>query len=547
MDDYQDRNERPEQPGDPAPEDRRAAEPAELNDLTAAQPEEENLWTEETSAEPWEEETKTEADAPEPEQNAAKTSAENPWAPAPAPGAPGWGFEPPTDRTAGRAPQYRMAESRPRRSHRGLLAALVICAALIVGLAGGIFGGMVWARRHMPTVPQPDLQQPERSLPEQAQRPEQAERPEQPPEAQTEQPGAVQETEGERPVDREPLVVRTQTADTRMEPADVYAANVDAVVAINTEGTSTNIWGQVSRFAASGSGFILSEDGYVVTNHHVIANANSITVTLTDGSTYEAELVGSDDQNDVALLKIDAQNLPLVTVGDSDQLRVGEMVAAIGNPLGELTNTLTVGYISALDREINTDGQPINMLQTDAAINSGNSGGPLFDMYGSVIGITTAKFASSPIEGLGFAIPINDAMQVIADLKMYGYVIGRPYFGVGMDDLSATTASYYNLPVGVYITYVQEGAAADRAGVQKGDILCSVDGSRCQNQTELSSLMKQYSAGDTAELEIYRGGEYLTLSITFDERPKQEQTVVETPTYSSGRGGFPFFGFGFGG
>ena len=338
-------------------------------------------------------------------------------------------------------------------------------------------------------------------------------------------------------------------SDKLLEPADVYAQNVDAVVAINTEG-SQNVWGQATRFAASGSGFIITKDGYVVTNHHVIENATTITVTLTSGESYPAELIGSDEENDVALLKIDAADLPVVSIGDSDDLQVGAQVAAIGNPLGELTNTLTVGYVSALDREINTDGTPINMLQTDAAINSGNSGGPLFDMYGNVIGITTAKYASSTVEGLGFAIPINDAMKIVADLKMYGYVIGRPYFGVYTDDLTVTMASYYNLPVGVYVTSVVEGAAADKAGLQGGDIICSIDGKRCQTQTELSSIMKQYSAGDTAQVEIYRSGEYRTVPITFDEKPKEDAGAQQTTPSTGSTGGqsrFPFFGFGYGG
>ena len=172
--------------------------------------------------------------------------------------------------------------------------------------------------------------------------------------------------------------------------------------------------------------FILSEDGYILTNCHVIEGSDEIQVSLYDGSTYKATLVGEDSTNDVALLKIDAKGLQAVSIGDSDQLKVGEKVAAIGNPLGELTYSMTVGYVSALDRTINTDGKPINMLQTDAAINPGNSGGPLLDMDGNVIGITTAKYASDEIEGLGFAIPINDAMEIAYDLMQYGYVKGRP-------------------------------------------------------------------------------------------------------------------------
>ena len=336
-------------------------------------------------------------------------------------------------------------------------------------------------------------------------------------------------------------------SDKLLEPADVYAQNVDAVVAINTEG-SQNVWGQATRFAASGSGFIITKDGYVVTNHHVIENATTITVTLTSGESYPAELIGSDEENDVALLKIDAADLPVVSIGDSDDLQVGAQVAAIGNPLGELTNTLTVGYVSALDREINTDGTPINMLQTDAAINSGNSGGPLFDMYGNVVGITTAKYASSSIEGLGFAIPINDAMYIVYDLMEYGYVTSRPYMGVSIRDLDSVTASYYSLPVGVYVGEVAEGDAAERAGVQQGDIIVGLGDREVSCYNDLSAALKHYHAGDTATLKLYRAGAEVEVQITFDEKqpdtaeadqtPEEQQPADSWQTYpGSGNGG----------
>lgn len=222
-----------------------------------------------------------------------------------------------------------------------------------------------------------------------------------------------------------PLVVNTKDNNKSLTPDEVYANSVDSVVAILAT-TNMNVFGQVTSSAASGSGFILSEDGYILTNCHVIEGSDEIQVSLYDGSTYKATLVGEDSTNDVALLKIDAKGLKAVSIGDSDQLKVGEQVAAIGNPLGELTYSMTVGYVSALDRTINTDGKPINMLQTDAAINPGNSGGPLLDMDGNVIGITTAKYASDEIEGLGFAIPINDAMEIAYDLMQYGYVKGDP-------------------------------------------------------------------------------------------------------------------------
>lgn len=433
--------------------------------------------------------------------------------------------------------QYQPAPEPPKKKRSRGLVALALCGTLIAGAAGGTAAGYFLGQRQEPVAMVPPAQTGDATLSS----------PDAPDGVPTENPKDVTTPV----VDQTPLMVTTNQSGKRLEPAEVFAEHVDAVVSIANEITTENIFGQVSSAASSGSGFIIDPDGYIVTNYHVVEGAQRLTVTLTSGESYQAELVGGDAENDVALLKIEGSNFPTCHVGDSDSLRVGEMVAAIGNPLGELTNTLTVGYVSALDREINTDGTPINMLQTDAAINSGNSGGPLFDMYGNVIGITTAKFASSSIEGLGFAIPINDAMKIVADLKMYGYVIGRPYFGIYTDDLTVTMASYYNLPVGVYVTEVIEGYAADKAGLQVGDIICSVGDERCQTQTELSSIMKKYSAGDTAELEIYRAGEYQNVTITFDEKPKEEIATdpasEEQAPSNSGQSGFPFFGFGYGG
>lgn len=312
-----------------------------------------------------------------------------------------------------------------------------------------------------------------------------------------------------------------------LTPADVYERNVNAVVAINIEGTKTNVWGQISAYAASGSGFIITTDGYVVTNNHVISGASTINVTLTSGDTYPAELIGCDEENDVALLKIEADGLPVVSIGDSETLHVGDMVAAIGNPLGELTNTLTVGYVSALNREINIDGTPMNMMQTDAAINSGNSGGPLFDMYGNVVGITTAKYASSSVEGLGFSIPINDAMYIVYDLYEYGYVTSRPWLGVQVKDLDSVTASYYSLPVGVYVGAVNEGSAAAKAGVEDGDIIIGLGDTEVANYNELSGAMRKFHAGDTTTITVYRAGAELELTITFDEKQPEQLTEPE--------------------
>lgn len=310
----------------------------------------------------------------------------------------------------------------------------------------------------------------------------------------------------------------TNVGDKTLAPDEVYRACVDSVVAINKASTSTNVFGQASSLASSGSGFILSEDGYIVTNYHVVEGAEKLTVVFNDGKTSEAEVIGFDSGNDVALLHVEASGLRPVSVGDSDRIDVGEQVCAIGNPLGELTNTLTVGYISALDREINTDGTPINMLQTDCAINAGNSGGPLFDGNGNVIGITTAKYYGSSVEGLCFAIPINDALRIVADLKEYGYVTGKAYLGISVADLPTGTAELYGLPTGVYVATVQEGSCAAKAGLEVRDIITGIGSYRVSTRTELLGALKNFRAGDTTTLSVFRAGAELMLTVILDEK-----------------------------
>lgn len=345
--------------------------------------------------------------------------------------------------------------------------------------------------------------------------------------------------------------------------SQVYEMTVNSVVGIKTE-TTTNIYGQEAVAASSGSGFILSEDGYIITNCHVVSGANTIQVTLYSGETYNAELVGADSDFDVAVLKIEAEGLPAVSIGDSSKLKVGEEVVAIGNPLGELTFTTTNGIISALDREINTDGNPQNMIQTNAAINSGNSGGPLFDMDGNVIGMTSAKYSGSTssgtiIEGLGFAIPINDVLKVAYDLAEYGYVRGLAYLGVTVRTLDSETASYYGLPVGPRVESVNEGSCAEAAGIQTGDIIFQFNGVDVATHTELQSQLKKVNAGDTVTVKVYRAGAELDLTVTLDERPQnvpdpnetaesQESADGYVPKDGEGYGDFAYpFGFGFGG
>lgn len=325
-----------------------------------------------------------------------------------------------------------------------------------------------------------------------------------------------------------PETLPTYDSGKTLTAQEVYGINVDAVCGIATEVT-TNVFGQTASTAVVGSGFVLTEDGYVVTNNHVVEGTDNVSVKLHDGSTYLAEVVGGDSLSDVALLKIEAEGLSHVAVGDSDAIAVGEGCIAIGNPLGELTFTMTGGYVSALPREINISGKPISMFQTDAAINAGNSGGPLFDMAGNVIGITSAKISGitgsgASIEGVGFAIPINEALRVVYDLQEYGYVRGRAFLGVTVKELDAATADTYGLPVGPIVQSVVADSCADKAGIAVKDIILAFNGRTVQTYTQLMSALNKCSAGDEVTLRIYRAGAELDVTLTLDERP-EEQTV----------------------
>lgn len=331
-----------------------------------------------------------------------------------------------------------------------------------------------------------------------------------------------------------------------MTPGQVYAQNVDAVVAVNTRIESGNNYAE-----GSGSGFLISADGYVVTNYHVVEGAKQVTVIPHGAEEVTAKVVGTDATNDVALLKIEGENLPFVTLGSSDALAVGDQVVAIGNPLGELTATLTVGYVSAKDRIVNTDGTVINMLQTDAAINSGNSGGPLFDMNGKVVGITTAKYSGNSesgatIEGLGFALPMDDVAGILEDLKEFGYVTGA-YLGVYVRDVDASAQSY-GLPAGVYIEEAIRGYCAQKAGIRTGDIIVNLGGYDVDSVTTLTRVLRRFEAGESVSVTVYRAGKQEYLTVVLDEKPVEtEQTTPEEtqPQYgdSQNGSGFPWFDF----
>ncbi|MGM9660021.1 MAG: S1C family serine protease [Faecousia sp.] len=322
------------------------------------------------------------------------------------------------------------------------------------------------------------------------------------------------------------------TDGSAMSPSQLYASCVDSVVAITATVTATGIYGNTSTGTSSGSGFILTEDGYIVTNYHVVEDSTSLKVTTYDGTEYEATLVGKDSTNDVAVLKVDASGLNAVTLGSSHDLVIGDMVAAIGNPLGTLASTQTIGYVSGINREVATGGvTTISMIQTDAAINPGNSGGPLFNMYGQVVGITTAKYSGTTgsgasIEGIGFAIPIDDVAAMLDDLIDYGYVTGG-YMGVSVENVDAEAASRYGLPSGAYVVSVEPDSAAKKAGVQVKDIITELGGYSVSNITDLTRALRNFKAGDTTTVTVSRSGSQVTLEITLDERPQETKNDTQ--------------------
>lgn len=291
-----------------------------------------------------------------------------------------------------------------------------------------------------------------------------------------------------------------------LTPGQIHAQNKDSVVGIANQGITTNIFGQATETASSGSGFILSEDGYIVTNYHVIEGAKTLTVITNSEEEYPATVVGYDESNDFALIKIEVAGLTPVKMGSSDDLIVGDQVVAIGNPLGEMTNSLTVGYISVKDRDVTIDNTMINMLQTDTAINPGNSGGPLFNMKGEVIGITTAKYSGEAVESIGFAIPIDDVTEMIQELLEDGY-ISSPYMGIQI-----TTQSD---GIGVYVHSVEANSPAAAAGLRKGDIIVSLGDHETPTLASLDKALRNFEPNDTTSIQIYRNRQVLELTITF--------------------------------
>ena len=393
-------------------------------------------------------------------------------------------------------PQQPVQEMKPVKKNRmGLkITALALCCALLGGAVGG---GVVWGV--------------------------------------TRSGGSSTEMNvSSRPATQ--VALKQVDGKTAMTDAEVYASNVNSVVSINVTGTSgTNFFGQPVQTASAGSGFVLTKDGYIVTNYHVVKDADTVKVTMYNGDEYDAKYVGGDEDYDIAVIKVEAADLQPVTLGNSDNLNVGDHVLAVGNPLGELTFSMSGGMVSCVNRAINVDGTPFNMIQTDASINPGNSGGPLFNQYGEVVGIVSAKYSSyssESVEGLGFAIPINDVIAMIQDIMTNGYVTNKPYLGITGGTMTSQMAAQYRYDVteGVFVYSVEEGSAAAQAGLKMGDVILKVDDTEIESMEDLTAVKKQYSAGDTVSLTIYREGQETTVELTWGSVPPEQQTQEDTQT-----------------
>lgn len=325
----------------------------------------------------------------------------------------------------------------------------------------------------------------------------------------------------------------SEGSGTVMSTEEISNKVADSVVEIVTETVSYSMFYGQAVTEGAGSGVIIDKDGYIVTNNHVIENAKKITVKLRNGNEYDAKLIGTDADKDVALIKIkpsENDNLTVAVLGDSDKLSVGDKAVVIGNPLGELGGTVTDGIVSALDRQLDFDGKTMNLLQTDAAINPGNSGGGLFDGQGNLVGIVVAKASGSgsttSVEGLGFAIPINDAQSILGDLKNFGYVKGKPA------DIGVTLQDYMDM---VYVYSVSENSPAEKAGLQKGDKIMSINGDDVKSSSDVKSKISNSKAGDKLKFVIERNGATKELTVTIREASKEEQqpTTVSQDSYFS--------------
>ena len=358
---------------------------------------------------------------------------------------------------------------------------------------------------------------------------------------------------------RETSVLQIQQIDSSKEltAAEVYAANVNSTVGIVTSAVTTNFWGQQTQSAAAGSGFIFTDDGYIITNYHVIEGANTVTVSTYDGTQYDAKIIGYDESNDVAVLKVEAEGLTPVVIGSSSKLNVGDNVVAIGNPLGELTFSLTAGAVSALNRDVTmSSGSTQELIQTDCAINSGNSGGALFNMYGEVVGITNAKYSGSSgsgasIDNIGFAIPMDDVYNIITSIIEKGY-IEKPYIGVSVISVSDETQKY-GLPQGAAVQSLTDDGPAKAAGIQVNDIITKVNDTEITSSNDLVKTIGACKPGDRITLTVYRQGQTMEISLEVAQKIQSATAAAASESSSQSQqnqsrgysGQLPgFFGFG---
>ena len=408
---------------------------------------------------------------------------------------------------------YETGSTRPPKSNRGLLA-LILVGGILLGGALTAFGGFnahsirQWIQQENQKDTMPlslSAVETVSSVPAETLAPAES----------TTQTQAPSDPAADAQVDlhTSPSGVETPTPEGGLSLQAIYDKCIDSTVSIICSSPSGS---------SSGSGVVLSEDGYVITNYHVVEGASAVQVLLTDGRYLDARSVGGDKLSDLAVLRVEAENLTAAEFGDSDKLRVGDTVVAIGDPLGvELRGTMTDGIVSAINRDITTEGRTLTLIQTNAALNSGNSGGPLINCYGQVVGINTMKIgdyvSSSGVEGLGFAIPSTTVKQIVDQLIAQGYVSGRPALGITGTELAQFYQYYYRLPAGVYIEEVEEGSDAQLKGILPKDILLSVAGQRVTSMEDVQTVLYSHQAGETVEVVIYRNGQQYRVELTLAE------------------------------
>ena len=401
---------------------------------------------------------------------------------------------------------YETGSTQPPKSYGALIAVLLTGVIVLCGLTSTL--GLISANREDPAQESPEKQDAVAFRTEEN-------HPDDPQISSTLAPNDSMSLvpDASLHIAKSPLSVDNTPRDGGMALQDIYEQNIPSVVSITCE---------LAGGTATGTGVIISEEGYIVTNAHVVEGARTIIVDLSDGRTLQARTVGADGASDLAVIHIEEEELTAATFGDSSVLRVGDTVVAIGDPLGkELRGTMTNGIVSAINRDISVDGRVMTLIQTNAALNSGNSGGPLINCYGQVVGINTMKIGDymnrGGVEGLGFAIPSTTVKTITDQLIRQGYVSGRPRLGITVDRMSGVYQRYYGLPSPLYVSDVDEGSPAEAAGIQAGDVLVSFEGTLLPDADTLSNLLYGYEAGDEVELVIYRNGKQYALTMTLGE------------------------------